>query len=265
MKPVFVETRNYNVFLEAIDELDDRGSDERRLIIVDGLPGLGKTTILSRWAANESCIYLRGKSEWTSYWLMAELLTESRQQPDEIVSLPHGFEARFGACLAMLAERRRAASAIGAQFAVVIDEADYVSAKSKLVDTVRDLADLSQVPFILVGMGKIRANITRHPQTASRIAKYVRFEPADLDGVKQFLREKCEIAVAPDLASFVHRTTGGFNRELLGAIKSIERFGYRNPPPGEGMTLRDMAGQHLINDRQGQPISVPAIAMVARA
>lgn len=265
MKPVLVETRNYNIFIEAIDELEDRGSDERRLIIVDGLPGLGKTTILSRWAANESCIYLRGKSEWSAYWMMAELLKESSQQQNDIVNLPHGYEARFSACLAMLAERRIAAAAIGAQFAVVIDEADYVSAKSKLVDTVRDLADLSQVPFILVGMGRIRANITRHPQTASRIARYVRFEPADLAGVKDFLDQKCEFPVAPDLASFVHRTTGGFNREILGAIKSIERFGYRNPPAAGGMTLRDMAGQHLINDRQGQPISVPALSMVARA
>lgn len=267
MKPVFVETRNYERFLEAVDALDARGSDECRLIVVDGLPGLGKTTILSRWAGTESCIYLRAKNEWSPYWMMAELLSEAAQHPSEVVRLPHGHEARFRASLAMLAERRVAAQAVGAQFAVVIDEADYVSGKSKLVDTIRDLTDLSQVPFILVGMGAIRANLTRFPQTASRITRYVRFEPADLEGVRQFLREKCEVPVAPDLCAFVHRATGGFNREILEAIKSIERFGYRNPAAApEGLTMREMAGQHLINDRKtSQPILVPTLSAAVRS
>ena len=253
MRPIFVETRNYHRFMEGMDALDARGSEECRLVVVDGLPGLGKTTILARWATQESCLYLRAKVEWTPYWMMAELLG------DASVMAPRGHEARFRACLEMLRQRRSLARATGAQFAVVIDEADYVSCHSRLVDAIRDLVDLSEVPFILVGMGRIRDNLTRHPQTASRISRYVRFEPADLNDVEQFLAAKCEVPVAPDLAAFVHRATGGFNRELLEAIKSIERFGHRNPPAGAGLTAREMSGQHLINDRKsGQPIAVPA-------
>lgn len=253
MNPAFVETKNYQRFMEGMDALDARGSDECRLVVVDGMPGLGKTTILSRWANRESCVYLRAKTEWTPYWMMAELLNEVAVNP------PHGHEARFRACLAALSDRLAAAQVTGAQFAVVIDEADYVSGKGKLIDAIRDLTDLAQVPFILVGMGRIRDNLTRFPQTASRISRYVRFEPADLDGVQQFLNAKCEVPVSPDLAAFVHRATGGFNREILEAIKSIERFGHRNPPKdASGLTVREMAGQHLINDRKsGQAIAVP--------
>lgn len=254
MKPIFVETRNYQRFMEGMDALDARGSEECRLVVVDGLPGLGKTTILARWAALENCLYLRAKVDWTPRWMMGELLGEARVNP------PHGHEARFRACLSMLREKMEFARAAGAQFAVVIDEADYVSRQSRLVDAIRDLADLAEVPFILVGMGRIRDNLTRHPQTASRISRYVRFEPADLKDVEEFLSAKCEVPVAKCLASFVHRATGGFNRELLEAIQAIERFGHRNPPEGsEGLTTREMAGQHLINDRKsGQPIAVPA-------
>jgi DNA transposition AAA+ family ATPase len=185
--------------------------------------------------------------------MMAELLAEAAVTP------PHGHEARFRACIATLRARMGLARATGAQFAVVIDEADYVSRHSKLVDAIRDLADLAEVPIILVGMGRIRDNLTRHPQTASRISRYVRFEPADLADVEEFLAAKCDVPVAKCLASFVHRATGGFNRELLEAIRSIERFGHRNPPAApEGLTAREMAGQHLINDRKsGQPIAVP--------
>lgn len=253
MKPVFVETKNYHRFMEGMDALDARGSAECRLVVVDGLPGLGKTTILHRWAATEDCVYLRAKADWSPYWMMGELLTELR------VTTPHGHEARFRACLAALGQRLQTAEVTGAQFAVVIDEADYVSVKGKLVDAVRDLTDLSRVPFILVGMGRIRDSLTRFPQTASRISRYVRFEPADLEGVSSFMDSKCDIKVAPDLAAFVHRATGGFNREILEAITSIERWGHRNPPQGaDGLTVRDMAGQHLINDRKsGHPIAVP--------
>lgn len=255
MKPVFVETRNYHAFMEGLDALAARGADECRLVVVDGLPGLGKTTILMRWAAQESCVYLRAKAEWTPYWLLGEMLTEGRINP------PHGHEARFRACLSMLRDRNRLARDMDAQFGVVIDEADYVSGKSKLVDTIRDLADLAEVPFILVGMGRIRDNLTRHAQSATRVTRYVKFEAADFSDVAQFLALKCEVKVAEDLAHFVHRATGGFNRELLEAIRSIEKFGLRNPPKAEaGLTMRDMAGQHLIYDRKsGQPITVPQV------
>ncbi|GAA0311505.1 MULTISPECIES: AAA family ATPase [Rhodovulum] len=253
MRPVFVETRNYARFMEGLSALDARGAEECRLIVVDGLPGLGKTTILMRWATTSGGVYLRAKTEWTSYWLLGELLAEAR------VNAPHGYEARFKACLAALGERAQAAAIADRQFAVVIDEADYVSGKGKLVDTVRDLADLSGVPFILVGMGRIRDNLTRYPQTASRISRYVRFEPAELEDVQAFLAAQCEVPVAPDLAGFVTQATRGFNREIREAIVAIERFGLRNPPAGaDGLSLREMAGQHLINDRKSsQPILVP--------
>ncbi len=253
MKPSFVETKNYLRFMEAMTALQARGSLECRLVVVDGLPGLGKTTILHRWAAFENCIYLRAKTEWSPYWMMSEMLDGMR------VQVPRGHEARFRACIAALADRDRAAQTERRQFAIVIDEADHVSSKSALVDTIRDFTDLTGVPFVLVGMGRIRDNLTKYPQTASRISRYVRFEPAEIDDVQHFLAAKCDVAVAPDLAAFVAQATRGFNREILEAIVAIEAFGRRNAPKdAAGLTLRDMAGLHLINDRKsGQPIHVP--------
>jgi DNA transposition AAA+ family ATPase len=253
VKPTFVETKNYLRFMEAMTALQARGSQECRLVVVDGLPGLGKTTILHRWAAFENCVYLRAKTEWSPYWMMSELLEVMRAQ------VPRGHEARFRACLGALAERDSHAQTARQQFAVVIDEADHVSSKSALVDTIRDFADLTGVPFVLVGMGRIRDNLTKYPQTASRISRYVRFEPAELDDVQRFLAAKCEVPVAPDLAAFVTQATRGFNREILEAIVAIEAFGRRNmPKDATGLTLREMAGLHLINDRKsGQPLHVP--------
>lgn len=253
MKPVFVKTRNYQRFMEALDALEARGAEECRLIVVDGLPGLGKTTILERWAGTESCLYLRAKTEWTPYWMLGETLEVLRQTP------PHGHEARFKAALQELSARAELARRLQQKFAVVIDEADHVTRSSKLVDTIRDLADISGVPVILVGMGRIRDNLTRFPQTASRVTRYVRFDTADINDVQAFLDQRCEVPVAPDLAAFILQVTGGFNREINEAIRSIERFGFRNAPASaEGLTVAEMAGEHLINDRRtGQSIYVP--------
>lgn len=259
MKNAFVKTQNYHAFSTALKGLNSRGAEECQLIVVDGKPGLGKTTILSRWAAENHCIYLRAKTDWTAVWFIGELL-------DSVgVTQPHRREDRFKAALQALGERAILAEQTGRQFAVVIDEADHISSRRQVIETIRDLADLAEVPFVLVGMGKIRDNLTRFPQIASRVSGYVRFNTAELDDVQRFINELCEVPVAADLAQFVLRATGGYNREIKEAIRSIEQFGRRNPPQdGKGLTVREMAGQHLINDRNsGQPIPVPGSAGVS--
>lgn len=257
MKNAFVKTQNYHAFNNALKGMASRGAEECQLIVVDGKPGLGKTTILRKWAAENSCLYLRAKTEWSPSWFIGELLDEVR------TNKPVRHADRFNASLQTLVERSMLADQMGRQFAVVIDEADHVSSRQKVIETMRDLADLAEVPFILIGMGRIRDNLTRFPQIASRVSGYVHFGQADLSDVELFLSTLCEVPVARDLAEFVLKATGGYNREIKEAIRAIEQFGRRTPPQNtdHGLTLREMAGEHLINDRStGMPICVPGIA-----
>jgi len=50
--------------------LQMRGAQEACLIVIDGLPGLGKTTTLKNWVAQTGSVYLRAKKEWTPNWFM---------------------------------------------------------------------------------------------------------------------------------------------------------------------------------------------------
>lgn len=258
MKTKFVNTSNVLKFNQALSELKKRGASEACIVVVDGLPGLGKTTSLSRFAAREQAIYLRAKKEYKPSWFLNELLSELRQDA------PHAFQKKFNLALRSLMQRQQAAIAAGKNFALIIDEADHVSTNSAIMETVRDLSDMTELPMILVGMGKIRSNLARFPQIASRVSKYVNFEPAKLEDVRLFFNEKCEIPVADDLAGFVHKVTNGYNREIIEAMAIIERFGMRSPPASPlGLTLAEMAGQHIVNDREtGQPISVPELVGV---
>ena len=89
----------------------------------------------------------------------------------------------------------------------------------------------------------------------------MQFRPAELADVQALIRGRCEVPVAPDLVEFVHRLSRGYNREIMDAIANIERFGFRMDPGPAGVTLEDMAGQVLMNDRHtGSAILVPRIS-----
>lgn len=252
MRTKFVTTSNVLRLETAMAALKRRGANEACLVVVDGVAGLGKTTSLSRFAVNNQAIYLRAKKEWKPAWMMNELLQEMRQQP------PHSFEKKYELALKTLVQRQATTLHSGNTFALIIDEADHISANSRIMETIRDLSDMIEMPVILVGMGKIRNNLIRFPQNASRISQYVNFHPATFEDVRKFFDEICEVPVADDLVGFVHKVTGGMNREIKEAMAIIERFGRRNKPAEGGLTMADMSGQLLVNDRTtGQPINVP--------
>lgn len=256
MRSQFVDTSNVKVFHAALRALEMRGANEACLMVIDGVPGLGKTTTLQHWTARNQCIYLRAKKQWRASWMMNEVLEQMRVTP------PHRFEDKYKLALGQIGQRLDRAQVDGQSFAMVIDEADFISRNVECMETIRDLSDGLEVPVILVGMGSIRNNLRRFPQVMSRVAQYVEFQPASERDVRALFDGLCEVAVADDLVKFVHRVSKGYNREIKEAIASAERFGLRNDPQdGQAFSLRDLAGQPLMNDRQtGNVISVPEFA-----
>ena len=251
MKPVFVETSNAGRFEAALKTLERRGAEEACLMVVDGVPGLGKTTTLNRWAVQNSAVFIRAKKEWTPSWFLDDLLKALKVVPQ------HSFRKRYEQAMSALLMRQSQMVLQRKTFAVIIDEADHISRSSRIVESIRDFSDLGNIIFVLVGMGKVRDNLTAFPQVASRIAQYVGFEPASRDAVRQFVDGLCEVPVADDLVDFLHKVSSGFNREIKEGIASIERWGKRNPGP---VSLAGMAGQVLLYDRRsGTPITVPTL------
>lgn len=249
MRPTFVKTENYGRFLAGLLTLKDRGAAEACFLVADGDPGLGKTTIVYRWVTQEGALYLRAKKEWTPAWMLRELLAALKVEPH------YSFERMYRQALEALAKRVKDADRDGTTFAVVIDEADHISRKESMLETLRDLSDMLETPFILVGMGRIRQNLTRFRQISSRVAQPVEFQPCPLADVAALVKGLCEVPVADDLVAYLHRTSGGYTREIKEGIASIERVGRRNP--GKTVDCAMMADQTLLIDRlTGSPILV---------
>lgn len=255
MKHDFVETSNVKRLLSALAALEDRGAQEACLGVVDGEPGLGKTTTLKFWVAQSGWVYLRAKKEWKPAWLMNELLEALPVRP------PHSIEKKYETILREFGSRHNSAQMAGRTFGIVIDEADHISSKETLLETIRDISDMLELPVILVGMGRVNDNISRFPQISSRISQRVKFQKASRDDIRLIMDRKCEVKVADCLVDFVLKISRGYNREVLEAIANIERFGLRADPGDKGVTLADMAGQTILNDRStNKPILAPAFA-----
>lgn len=257
MKPTFVETSNVREFYASLKKVGERGAAEACLVVVDGPPGLGKTTTLNRFVAQTGSIYLRAQVGWDYGWFVQELLANLSVDPKSI----RGKRDRFARVLQELGNRAERAAFQDKTFGVVIDEADLVSSRREIMEAIRGISDLHFMPTILVGMGTLRDNLRRFPQIESRSPNKVAFKPADLRDTQALIEGRCEVPVAPDLIEFVWRRSRGYNREILDAIAHIERFGLRADIDEGGVGVADMAGQAIMTDRTtGKEIIVPEAA-----
>lgn len=148
MKPAFVETSNVRQFYGALKRVNERGAIEACMVVVDGKPGLGKTTTLSRWVTQTGSIYLRAQKGWDYSWFIQEILTELSVDAKSI----RGKRERFARVLDELANRAERAAFEDKTFGLVIDEADLVSNRGEIMEAIRGISDLRFLPTILVGM-----------------------------------------------------------------------------------------------------------------
>lgn len=246
-----VHNRNSEAFLAAIDAIENRGAAEACLMIVDGEPGLGKSAFAQWWTVNTQSIYLRARKEWTPPWMMRDMLASMG-----IIPL-NSFEKMYTQARERLMLLADEAMRENRSFGVVIDEVDHISRKGRLLETLRDLSDDLEIPFILIGMGKVRHNLVRFPQVASRVGQYVAFEPIDLMETIKLTEKTQNITISKELIAFLHQTTRGRLREIKEGLQAFERFAVRNRR--DKLSLKDMVGQTLFMCRKtGRPIKVVA-------
>lgn len=252
MKHRFVaDTSNAARFLAGVQTLLERGAAEACLMVVDGVPGLGKSETVEWWTVQNGGALIRAKAEWRPTWLMRELI----QALDPNLVPPHSFEKMYRLALGLLGRRADAARLEGRTFAVVVDEVDHICRDRRCLETLRDLSDMLEIPFVLVGMGYVRDALTKYPQIASRVAVYVEFRAASREDTAALLKGLCDCEVAEDLTTYLHQVARGRVREIKEAIRHIERQGLRNK--GKPVGIAEMRGHVLLNDREtGRPIEV---------
>jgi DNA transposition AAA+ family ATPase len=106
-----------------------------------------------------------------------------------------------------------------------IDEADYLAEKTEVLETIRDIYDLANVPIILIGYEHLPKKVKRLPQLLSRISQHVQFQPADYSDIEIMANNLVEnVQIAPCLLQdLLKKSKGNFRRITVG-LGTIEKF-----------------------------------------
>lgn len=233
MRSRFAITKNVTAYLDGVQVVDDRGASEASMLLVTGDPGFGKTSTVQWWAAQNNAIYLRAKASYTPHWIMTELVRELGHAP------ARRSEDLFAQALNVLARDPRP---------LVIDEAEHALHDARVLESVRDLTDMTEITTVLVGMEHVQAKIARHAQISSRIAAVVHFTAATFDDVRVCCDTVSEVKVADDLVEDITRQAGGRLREVMNAIAAVERIGKASGAPVIDLSM--VGKQRLVHDWQ---------------
>lgn len=230
MRKGFVITANYRRLKEAQLAVERRGAAEAGLVIIRGPFGVGKSTIVERWAVDARAVFVRAKETWTKRALLNELADQmgldSRGSNSEV-------QARVIGSLAQSMQP------------LVFDEADHlIRTTPSLLETIRDITDVTGCACFLVGMPQFTTRLGRYGHIASRVAKVVEFEMLDLPDVQAICTAMCEVKLSPDVVISVAAQSSGRARLILTAISNLEAWAAANG--WEEITKDHIKGRTLV-------------------
>lgn len=216
MKKAFVQTKSVQKFISTMNSLNGRGDGVPGMALVYGEPGLGKTRT-ALWLVNHtdgasghSCgaVFLRTKKLMTGRWLLEELVAELGEAPAwKTADL-------FRQAVDQLMSRPRI---------VMIDEVDYLAYDARVIETLRDLHDITGAPFVFIGMDRADQKLRRYRHLYDRFSEILKFKPLDKDDVKKVAAELTDLAFDASAIDWLVDRTQGMIRQLIIALHRAER------------------------------------------
>lgn len=212
MKDKISKVKNIMRLAELGETLKHRGQRTPGIGVVYGDTGLGKSTGLTWYGVRqERAVYVRALQLWTPSLMLETLAAELDIEPDRSLG------KTLNRVVAELAKQDRM---------VIVDEADYVVDQKRLINTLRDLHDLSTMPLILVGMGdfvkKLKTRVDQR-QFTGRVAFEVEFTPLDLEDTTLLADDLLDgVELDDELLRKLHDTCEGSTRLVCVGLQRIE-------------------------------------------
>lgn len=209
MQNVFVKTSNWALFMAAVTAVENRGSSEAAILLLNGEPGSGKTKAVDRFGAERNAVLLEGMPGMSVAFTrdyLAERLT---------VKETKAF-ALFNEIVNRLKQNGNP---------IILDEAQHaVDGKAASLEFLRRVAEQAKVMLILVCHTSETARFSerRLAHINTRITAAPTFRPASIEDCARYVMERCEVGVDEGICRAVHEQSRGRYRLINNAIKSLE-------------------------------------------
>ena len=214
-----------------VSNLQNRAEGVPGMALVYGEPGLGKTQTINWWALKNDAILVRCTQLMSARWLLSEILDEM----GEISS------SRISDCFNLIIKNLITNPQI-----LIIDEIDYLTIDTKIVETLRDIHDKTNIPIILVGMTNAKSRLKRYKHLYDRLSEIVKFEPFSKQDIAEIVRELSEVTFTDCALRYVNSNINRF-RQLVKIINKAEAIAKAN-----GLTSIDeiMLKEIVINETE---------------
>ncbi len=212
MKSKIVTVKNVARLAEAGEALMRRDPDLPGMALVDGDTGVGKTKTITWYHNTCNGVYVRAMRVWSPQSMLQK------------ISSRLGLAAR-GSCAAMADDI--AGMLTISQRPLFMDEIDEIVQGRRaddLLETLRDIHDLSGAPIVLVGETGIAQKIAHLRRLTGRMLYEVHFEPQDDADAERLAKELCRVDIQPALVHHLNRQAGGLTRLILVGLHRITSY-----------------------------------------
>lgn len=212
MKSEFVKTTNVKNFITLTNNLINRAEGVPGLALVYGEPGLGKTQVVTWWAANNDAILVSAKQSMTPRWLLEEIVKEIGDIP--LYKTSDLFEQIIRAL-------------IKDPKIIIVDEIDYLANEKCAIEILRDIHDRTKTPIIMVGMSFANRTLKRYKHLYDRFSEILHFKPFSSGEIITLVNGLSEVKFTPEAINYVYQTGCGF-RQIVKLINKAESLADAN-------------------------------------
>jgi len=179
MKSTFAMTKNVRRFMAGMEILRTPIKGKYGLMLAYGPPGCGKTEIGDWYNSQHSFPYVRALKTSTHRSILSDLVGSLKEVPTFRTN------TLFEQVLNILDEFSPP---------IIIDEVDYL-VKSDVIETIRDISDMTNVPIVLMGMENLDGRLRSYRHLYDRIRAVVKLELFDEEEIRNLAEQICEVNI----------------------------------------------------------------------
>ena len=212
MHKLFVKTRNVKNFIGLMNNLIDKSNEVPKMGLIYGDPGLGKSRTAVWWATQNDAVYVRAQNKMTCKWLLEKIVYELGESPSRKMA------DLIEQCITHLRLKPQI---------IIIDEVDYLINRHRIVETLRDLHDLTGVPIVLIGMQEAKTKLGKYRHLYDRISEIIEFKPFSKDDLDVIIEELSEIKITDEAKEIFFEKINRF-RQVIKGISLLENLAKTN-------------------------------------